>query len=115
MTHDDLLGPPALIAGEDPSQYGELLARVRADVAPADSLEDIWVRDIVDLVWEARRLRRLKANLLLAARHEGLARLLTPLFDSSYEAKELAKKWAARDSDAVAEVNKYSCCGGPDM
>ena len=70
LTHDELLGPPALIAGEDPGQYDELLERVRADVTPTDSLEEIWVRDIVDLVWETRRWRRLKASLLQVARHE---------------------------------------------
>src|ERR1700680_24366 len=51
-------GPPPLIEGEDAAAYDELLTRVSAAVKPADILEDIWVRDIVDLVWHAFRLRR---------------------------------------------------------
>jgi hypothetical protein len=31
-------------------------------VKPADILEDIWVREIVDLVWSAFRLRRFKTS-----------------------------------------------------
>jgi hypothetical protein len=42
-------GPPPLIEGEDSAAYDELLARVSTAVKPADILEDIWVRDFVDL------------------------------------------------------------------
>ena len=68
----DLLGPPALIAGEDEAHYAELRDRVIEAVGPTDFLEEMWVRDIVDLRWQALRYRRLQANLLQAARHEGL-------------------------------------------
>ena len=90
-TGDGFLAAPALIAGEDANQYTELLARLRAAVAPADVIEDVLVSDIANLVWEGQRWRRLKAALLQAARPEGLARVLKPLFDSSYRARELAK------------------------
>src|SRR5260221_998271 len=43
-------GPPPLIDGENSAEYEELLGRVSATVKPADILEEIWVRDIVDLV-----------------------------------------------------------------
>jgi hypothetical protein len=59
-------GPPPLIEGDDRAAYDELLAQISAAVKPADILEDIWVRDIVDLVWEIFRLRRLKVNLMAA-------------------------------------------------
>jgi len=55
-------GPPPLIAGERSAGYDELLARVCETLQPSDVLEHIWVRDIVDLVWEVYRLRRLKAD-----------------------------------------------------
>ena len=45
-----LLGPPPLIEGEDAAAYGELLNRISAAVKPEDILEEIWVRDVVDLV-----------------------------------------------------------------
>jgi hypothetical protein len=58
----DLFGPPPLIEGEDAAAYDELLLRISAAVKPADILEDIWVREIVDLVWSAFRLRRFKTS-----------------------------------------------------
>jgi hypothetical protein len=58
----DLFGPPPLIEGEDAAAYDELLLRISGAVKPADILEDIWVREIVDLVWGAFRLRRFKIS-----------------------------------------------------
>jgi len=98
-----LFGAPPLIAGENRAAYDELTGRVAAAVKPADVLEEIWVRDVADLAWEALRLRRLKASLMTASEHEGLARVLTPLLDSA-EAGVLAEQWAAREESAVARV-----------
>src|SRR5215470_1036705 len=58
------LGSPPLIAGEDRAAYDLLHESVTAAVKPKDFLEEIWVRDIVDLSWDVLRLRRLKAKLL---------------------------------------------------
>jgi hypothetical protein len=58
----DIFGPAPLIEGEDAAAYDELLVRISAAVKPADILEDIWVREIVDLVWGAFRLRRFKTS-----------------------------------------------------
>src|SRR5271155_4059961 len=65
-------GPPPLLQGEDKAAYGTLLARISSTVRPADILEEIWVRDIVDLSWDILRLRRLKVNLIAATAYEGL-------------------------------------------
>src|SRR6266851_9953723 len=67
-----LLGPRPLIDGEDGTNYDVILERISADVAPADFVEEVC--NVVDLVWESIRLRRLKSQLLHAAAHEGLAR-----------------------------------------
>ena len=89
------LGPPPLIAGEDAAGYDELLARIAGTLQPADMLEQIWVRDVVDLVWEIFRLRRLKSALLTEAAHEGLTRVLgTRLKDYSTS----PEKWVRRDA-----------------
>ena len=75
------LAPPPLIEGEDAAAYDDLLARISGTLKPADILEEIWVRDVVDLVWDVFRLRRLKVHLLTAAAHEGMAKLIGPLLD----------------------------------
>src|SRR4051794_40678372 len=59
-----------LIAGESEGEYDDLLSKVTSAVAPADVIEAVWVKDIVDLIWESQRLRRLKASLLMAARKQ---------------------------------------------
>ena len=60
----EIFGPPPLLEGESQEVYATLLARVTGTVSPKDIIEEIWVHDIVDLVWEILRLRRLKAALL---------------------------------------------------
>jgi len=49
------LAPPPLIEGENAASYDDLLARISGTLKPADILEEIWVCDVVDLVWEKLR------------------------------------------------------------
>jgi hypothetical protein len=100
-----LLGPRPLIHGEDGTSYDVILERISADVVPADFVEEIWVRNVVDLVWESIRLRRLKSQLLHAAAHEGLERVLTPLLGWT-RANQLSKTWASGDEQALCEVER---------
>jgi len=100
----NFFGPPPLLGDEDPAAYDELLARVSDDVKPADILEEIWVRDVVDLVWEALRLRRLKSSLIDASAHKGLQQILEPLSDWA-SSNALTKAWARRDPKAIKGTN----------
>jgi hypothetical protein len=93
-----LFGPPPLLEGEDTAAYDELLVRISGAVKPADIFEEIWVRDIVDLVWEALRLRRLKANLMTTVAHKGLREILEQLMDWD-DAQDLTDAWAARERE----------------
>ena len=109
-----LFGPPPLLEGEDTAAYDELLVRISGAVNPADIFEEIWVRDIVDLVWEALRLRRLKANLMTATAYRGLEQILKPLV-GFLEEEHLAKAWAARDQSAIKRVDKLLASAGLTM
>jgi hypothetical protein len=100
-----LLGPRPLIDGEDGTNYDMILERISADVAPADFVEEIWVRNVVDLVWDSVRLRRLKSQLLQAAAHQGLERLLASIIDWM-RAGPLSRKWALGDEEAMGEVER---------
>ena len=129
-------GPPPLLEGEDSLGYEELLARVSADTKPTDFVEEIWIRDGVDLTWEIFRWRRLSTSLLTAAMLNDLKRILIPLFrpqsagtekakdslelitnfeprppspeeiHAEKQVKELVKKWAMRDPAAIERVDK---------
>ena len=85
-----MFGPPALIEGEDTAAYDELLTQISTAVKPSGILEDIWVRDIVDLIWEGLRLRRLKVSLMTVCAVQGLSEVLKP-FLGPCDAEDLAK------------------------
>ena len=102
----ELLGPPAVLPGEDAAKYEVLQARVLAAVEPRDAIEEIFARDIADLTWEIARGRRLKANLMLACAHAGLMRVLKPLIGQT-EAAELAQGWAKGGVAAKAAVARH--------
>ena len=100
-----LFGPRPLIEGEDAAAYEELHARFSATIKPKDFLEEMWVRDVVDLTWETLRMRRLKAGLLTSVTWKGLKAVLSDLVDP-FEADNLSKDWAARDRQAIKKVDE---------
>ena len=109
-----LFGPPPLIEGENTQDYDDLVTRISTEVKPDDILEHIWVRDFVDLVWEASRLRRLKANLMTANAVHGLAQVLEPFMGCS-DAESLAVDWAKRKSRAIKRVDTILASTGLTM
>ena len=71
----EIFGPPPLLEGESQEVYDTLLARVTGTVSPKDIIEEMWVYDIVYLVWEILRLRRLKVALFSSSAGRGLRKL----------------------------------------
>ena len=105
------LAPPPLIAGEDHAAYDDLLARISAALQPGDILEDIWVRDVVDMVWDALRLRRLKTQLLTASAYEGMHAILCRFLDWQFS-EQVARQWALRDQAAVTKAEAVLASAG---
>jgi hypothetical protein len=97
-----LFGSAPLIEGEDQASYDDFHARISAAVKPNDVLEQIWARDVVDLTWETRRMSL------------GLRQVLTTVMDE-VQAGHLAGQWAARDRQAVKEVEKLLASIGQTM
>jgi hypothetical protein len=106
-------GPPPLIDGEDAAAYDELLSRVLEAVKPADIIEDIWVREFVDLAWEALRLRRLKAALMKSKLRSQMRELLKRVLKEG--SGELALKWAQQKPAAVKQVDRLLASSGVTM
>ena len=107
-----LLGAPPLIKGENARNYDELLARNYDTLQPSDSLEEIWIRDVVDLVWETFRLRRMKASMMTDATHEELGDTLSKEYAG---ARETVQKWAAGDAGAAEEIETALVGAGLSM
>ena len=72
----EALGPAPLTAGEDSTLYERMLTEMAIAVAPRDFVEWIWVRDLVDLAWEAARARAAKAVHLQMTKRQGVMALL---------------------------------------
>jgi hypothetical protein len=100
-----IFGPPQLLDGEDAKAYEELLSRFSTAVQPSDFLEEILVRDVVDIAWHVLRLRRLLVNLMRGTAHKGMNETLAPIVGPS-RAKELAEAWATRRPDAIAAIGE---------
>jgi hypothetical protein len=105
-------GEPGLILGEDPQGYDELLAQVRRALTPHDVMEEMWIRDVVDLAWDIFRPRRLKANLLRVRAKDAVWHVLGPLVRNAHD---LAEKWHARDEAAVRTVEATLKSAGLSM
>lgn len=99
----DFLGRAPLTLNDNASAYDTLVARISQSVGPSDPLEEIWVREVGDDVWESVRQRRLKAALLTVCAHEGLTEVLSGRSVPDYF--QLVKRWAVREPDAIAEVD----------
>lgn len=106
-------GPAPLFEGEDSAGYDDLLARVSGAIKPADIIEEIWIRDIVALTWEALRLRRARAALLAANRYAGVKHVLMPLCGT--KAYDLSEQWARREGEAIAAVDRHLATAGLTM
>jgi hypothetical protein len=100
-----ILGRPALIPGEDPAAYERLLAEVSIAARPADTIEWLLIEDVVNLVWEAQRLRRTKAGLLTLGQRDSLAGLLTQIVGFE-RAHALAQRCLAGDQDALRDAEE---------
>jgi hypothetical protein len=104
------IAPPPLCRGDPVAPYEALLAHIIAEVKPHGIVEHVWVRDYVSRDFEVVRLRRDKADILTANAGEGLRAVLRDLGVEDYFT--LAKRWHARDPDAIAAVDAALAAAG---
>lgn len=126
-TELSVLGPVPVVKGEDPAAYDQLLARVWAQVKPANVIEELWVDDIVDLSSNIQRYRRYKKSLIEAAIPRALEEILTPFMNDASRfgaipqyvegyreptpAMKLVNKWVRCDPKALKEVDRILASG----
>ena len=100
---NELLGPPPLLPNENLVDYEGLQARLRAKIVPQDVLEEIWLRDILDLQWEVLRMRRLKARLLANSSPSGLESLLHRRVNYS-DVGKFVDAWGRGNKEDIKEI-----------
>lgn len=100
-----------ILKGEEEEGYRQILDEVTRSVHPADIIEQFWVRDVTDLLWEALRLRRLKGSLLHAATRHGLSEVLEPIVGFP-KVRGLADGWFSGQDWAKQEVDQLLAKAG---
>jgi hypothetical protein len=102
------IAPVPLLPGEKEADYASLAARVVGTTKPEDAIEELLVRDVVDLTWEVFRLRRARAGVLKASMSDGVRVVLDGLGHGAGNTygytRELGQGWAAGDKRARREV-----------
>jgi hypothetical protein len=82
----------------------QLWQEVHAILQPVDFIDKIYARDIVKLLWEERRLYRLKAEFLKSSSHLGLEVILKHHVDYSSR-RDFIARWVQDDPETVEELN----------
>jgi hypothetical protein len=88
----DFFGPPPILEGEDSRAYNKMFDRVFDAIGPTDFIEEIWVRDLVDVTWAMLRWRRTLAALLTDEVWEETNDLATPLAEDQAQLMEGSEK-----------------------
>src|SRR5215207_6205548 len=60
----ELLSSRPLLSNESAEDYDQLLTSLAVALEPKDVVEWVWCKDVQDLIWECRRLRGIKAELI---------------------------------------------------
>jgi hypothetical protein len=102
---DSLLGPPPLFENDSEADYEALKARLKSAIKPNHAIEEIWVRDIIDLQWELLRLRRLRARYIDTSSHIGLKRILTER-GAHYLVENFVTGWMNKDEEILDKIDK---------
>jgi len=90
--------PASVLRWEEQGDFDALLARISATLRPTDVMEELWTRDVADLVWQIFRMRRMKDTLIDEASYRGLAEVLRPRMSSvpRPDGVEPNEDWARR-------------------
>ena len=123
------LSSKALLAGEDPDRYDQLVDAMCEMVKPTDFIEKIWVADVVHLSWEVIRYRNLTTELIGATQQQALERVLRMLISGNLErqppdgdpfllmnrSQKLAHEYVLKIEDAAEEVEDLLKTAGLTM
>jgi hypothetical protein len=108
-----LLGKPLLLQGEDPVAYDQLFSALVKTFEPANALEQIWMRDLAEAIWDLERLRRAKTSLLRSSSYKGVEELLMPRIDT-LTIDALVAGYANREAWALQKVAESLTTAGLD-
>jgi hypothetical protein len=83
-----LFGPPPLLSTEHREHFEGILAQLVVAIAPANTIEQMWVYDVAVLVWEMMRLRRYKTMFIERKLGDAASRIAREFLGDDEEADE---------------------------
>jgi len=92
-----LFGPPPTLKSEGDELYWNWMERFVKCMVPQDVIEWFWIKDLVDINWEIRRLRRLPIELVEIGRESRNARI----------------EWEREHAADAPYFDAISCTSGP--
>jgi len=101
LTRRSPFGPPPILEGENAEDYNELFERVFSAARPTNFIEEIWVRDVVDVTWTLLRLRRIQAAYLTTEVSDAADK------EASSLATDEAKLMEGMDEETKNEMNEF--------
>jgi hypothetical protein len=96
MVHDEnsgrsaLLPLPPLLITESEEEFNRILKALYEEIKPVGIIEQMYVDEIADLVWQILRLKRCKAGVINLAFHESSANILGDLMEAGHD---VARDW----------------------
>lgn len=94
---DKMLDNRPILPDEDASTYDKLTYKFRETMSPQDIVEEILVRDVIDLTWEVQRLKKYKNELLHLNRGNALEKVFDQIVGYSSANREFSDKWRKGD------------------
>jgi len=103
---DKMLGTRPILPSEDHKAYDQLTYKFRETISPKDIVEEILVRDVIDLTWEVQRLKNYKNQILQLNQCSALEKVFDQIFGYGSVKRELIDKWKKGDPEAKEKVNQ---------
>jgi hypothetical protein len=103
---DEMLGTRPILPSEDHKAYDQLTYKFRAAISPKDIVEEILVRDVIDLTWEVQRLKNYKNQILQFNQGSALEKVFDQIFGYGSVKRELIDKWKKGDPEEKEKVNQ---------
>jgi len=102
------IAPAPLLPGENKADYITIAKRIVSASRPRDAIEELLIRDVIDLSWEILGVRRVKSSILKASMTYGVQEVLNDLGQGDGQdygyTERLGQSWAAGDKSARREV-----------
>jgi hypothetical protein len=108
---EQIFGPPPILEGEDSEAYFAIGQAIWEARPPEDFIQATRINDIVYLLWEGSRIRRLKIKLIEASKIEGAKKLIRRI-SGKYHDETFWSDWALGDQETVEYVDQYLAAAG---